>query len=204
MAKHLDDPNTQSNSESRELAKDQPKLLAIVDCPPELGPVARQEWDPARRSAHCSGAAERTAMSSPPFVASLVAASSASPMFLSFDWKKSRCGSSTPTAPASQSGLLRQHAVSKNNRDISGSQRGDSRSLRLQFFQLRLHRAKSWCESLLRNFSVAVRLRDRRDSDRPEAGSMFADVLARRLLQKLLRQRVFLGLTSVPVAVPAR
>jgi hypothetical protein len=39
MAKHLDDPNTQSNSESRELAKDQPKLLAIVDCPPELGPV---------------------------------------------------------------------------------------------------------------------------------------------------------------------
>ena len=33
---------------------------------------------------------------------------------------------------------------------------------------------------------------------------MFADVLARRLLQKLLRQRVFLGLTSVPVAVPAR
>jgi hypothetical protein len=32
-----------------------------------------------------------------------VAASSASPMFLSFDWKKSRCGSSNPTAPAMQS-----------------------------------------------------------------------------------------------------
>jgi hypothetical protein len=39
--------------------------------------------------------------------------------------------SSNPATPASQSGLLRQHAVSKNDRDTTGSQRGDSRSLRL-------------------------------------------------------------------------
>jgi P27 family predicted phage terminase small subunit len=45
MAEHRDEPDTQSNSESRELAKDEPQPLVTVDCPPELGPVARQEWD---------------------------------------------------------------------------------------------------------------------------------------------------------------
>jgi P27 family predicted phage terminase small subunit len=49
VAKHRDEPKAQKktsgNSESRELAKDEPKAVAIVECPPELGPVARQEWD---------------------------------------------------------------------------------------------------------------------------------------------------------------
>jgi P27 family predicted phage terminase small subunit len=49
VAKHRDEPKAQKktsgNSESRELAKDEPKAVPIVECPPELGPVARQEWD---------------------------------------------------------------------------------------------------------------------------------------------------------------
>ena len=49
MAKHRDEPKTQKktsgNSESRELAKEEPKAIPVVECPPELGPVARQEWD---------------------------------------------------------------------------------------------------------------------------------------------------------------
>jgi phage terminase small subunit len=49
MAKHRDElkgqKKTPSSSESRELAKDEPQPLPIVDCPSELGPVARQEWN---------------------------------------------------------------------------------------------------------------------------------------------------------------
>ena len=49
MAKQRDEAKAQkktsSNSESRELAKDEPKTIPVVECPPELGPVARQEWD---------------------------------------------------------------------------------------------------------------------------------------------------------------
>jgi P27 family predicted phage terminase small subunit len=48
VAKHRDEPKAQKktsgDSESRELAKDEPKAIPIVACPPELGPVARQEW----------------------------------------------------------------------------------------------------------------------------------------------------------------
>jgi P27 family predicted phage terminase small subunit len=49
VAKHRDEPKTQKktsgNSESRELTKKEPKAIPVVECPPELGPVARQEWD---------------------------------------------------------------------------------------------------------------------------------------------------------------
>jgi P27 family predicted phage terminase small subunit len=49
VAKHRDEPKSQKetsgNSESRELAKEEPKAIPVVECPPELGPVARQEWD---------------------------------------------------------------------------------------------------------------------------------------------------------------
>jgi P27 family predicted phage terminase small subunit len=49
VAKHRDEAKAQkktsSNSESRELAKDEPKTIPVVECPPELGTVARQEWD---------------------------------------------------------------------------------------------------------------------------------------------------------------
>jgi P27 family predicted phage terminase small subunit len=49
MAKHLDELKTRKKtspkSEGRELAKDEPQPISVVDCPPELGPVARQEWD---------------------------------------------------------------------------------------------------------------------------------------------------------------
>jgi len=49
MVKLRDEPKTQKktqgNSEGRELALDGPQPLAVVDCPPELGPMARQEWD---------------------------------------------------------------------------------------------------------------------------------------------------------------
>ena len=49
MAKQQDEAKhpkkTSGNSESRELAKDEPKAVPIVECPPELGPVARQEWE---------------------------------------------------------------------------------------------------------------------------------------------------------------
>ena len=48
MAKHREPKSqkeTSGNSESRELAKEEPKAIPVVECPPELGPVARQEWD---------------------------------------------------------------------------------------------------------------------------------------------------------------
>jgi P27 family predicted phage terminase small subunit len=48
VAKHREPKSqkeTSGNSESRELAKDEPKAIPVVECPPELGPVARQEWD---------------------------------------------------------------------------------------------------------------------------------------------------------------
>jgi hypothetical protein len=37
MAEHRDEPDTQSNSESRELAKDEPQPLVTVDCRRSLG-----------------------------------------------------------------------------------------------------------------------------------------------------------------------
>jgi P27 family predicted phage terminase small subunit len=48
VAKHREPKSqkeTSGNSESRELAKEEPKAIPVVECPPELGPVARQEWD---------------------------------------------------------------------------------------------------------------------------------------------------------------
>ena len=48
MAKHREPKSqkeTSGNSESRELAKEEPKAIPVVECPTELGPVARQEWD---------------------------------------------------------------------------------------------------------------------------------------------------------------
>jgi hypothetical protein len=45
MAKHRDGSKTQKktsgSSESRELAKEEPNALPIIEGPPELGPVAR-------------------------------------------------------------------------------------------------------------------------------------------------------------------
>jgi P27 family predicted phage terminase small subunit len=49
VAKNRDERNTSkgksSGSEKRPLATEEPKSVAIVDCPPELSPIARQEWD---------------------------------------------------------------------------------------------------------------------------------------------------------------
>jgi P27 family predicted phage terminase small subunit len=49
VAKHRNEAKVQKetsgNSESRELAKEELKAIPVVECPSELGPVARQEWD---------------------------------------------------------------------------------------------------------------------------------------------------------------
>jgi P27 family predicted phage terminase small subunit len=59
MPRHRDKPKTSgkttANSDKQQFAKDEAKPVPIVDCPPELGPVARQEWDRLARELTAAG-----------------------------------------------------------------------------------------------------------------------------------------------------